>query len=75
MLSSRSIDPPPTLPRLGLQNTNRTTRAAFAAAARPEPASRHTTRIRLISIAKQGQCGSHSRESVLKDTKPKGFAP
>jgi hypothetical protein len=55
MLSSRSIDPPPTLPRLGLQNTNRTTRAAFAAAARPEPASRHTTRIRLISIAKQGQ--------------------
>jgi hypothetical protein len=71
-----SICPPPTLPRLGLQNTNRTTQP-------PSPLPRGPARrITLHSLDRanfhcqtRAMAALDDRESVPKDTKPKGFVP
>jgi hypothetical protein len=74
ILSSCPNHPPPTLSRLGPQNSLRITRPPS-----PAPAgsgrSHHTIPIGRISIAKQGRWRFDGRDSAAKDTKPKGFSP
>jgi len=73
ILSSRPCDPPLTLARPGQQIS---TPVRVRRRRAPEPSQRVTPAvIGLISIAKQRNGDVGRPDSVLKDTKPKGFPP
>jgi hypothetical protein len=69
ILSSCPNHPPPTLSRLGPQNSLRITRP-------PDQAARITlSRLGGFPLRNKGGGDFDGRDSAAKDTKPKGFSP
>jgi hypothetical protein len=72
MLSSRPCHQLPTLARLGQQISSRTT-PLFSPPSRRAGLACHTRRIEQFPLRNNAMATLAGRDSVLKDTKPKGF--